>query len=221
MEDNEKLTAERSLEIISTAIERSRREAGRSVGTMMTVWGVLSVAVGVAVALLWGATGDGRWNWLWAAAAVAAYAHYLYAKGRDKRRHTADTFATKVIKWVWTTFVGVAGCAVMFSLDLFYDAGAVGRLPVYPVVIFLLGLASGITGMVTSNGAGCGSAIMSICWAKTAVEDGGSTQAAYMAAACVFALLIPGFLMKYKYGRSNGKRKNERIREHRADIADA
>ena len=36
MEDDKKMDAGRSLEIISAAIWRSRREAGRSVGTMMT-----------------------------------------------------------------------------------------------------------------------------------------------------------------------------------------
>ena len=49
MEDDKKMDAGRSLEIISAAIKTSRREAGRSVGTMMTAWGVLGVATSVAI----------------------------------------------------------------------------------------------------------------------------------------------------------------------------
>ena len=66
MESNEKLTAERCLEIISDAIKTSRRDAGRSAGALMTVWGVLAVAASSSVAILWNATGDDRWNWIWA-----------------------------------------------------------------------------------------------------------------------------------------------------------
>lgn len=162
MEDDKKMDAGRSLEIISDAIKTSRREAGRSIGTMMTAWGVLGVATSVAVAWLWGATDDVRWNWLWAAAALAAYVHYLYMKRQEKRGHTADTFATQVIKWVWATFIGVGGCAVM-----------------------------------------------AVYWAKAAAEEGDSEQAVCMALACLFALLLPGLIMKYRTRKHYGERETE------------
>lgn len=198
MENNEKLTAERSLEVISEAIKASRREAGRSVGTLMTVWGTLALVTGCAITWLWSATGDSRWNWLWAAAALAAYINYRHIEKQERLRHTADTFATKVIKWIWSTFFGVTAGAVIFSFDFVYDETAVAHLTIYPIIIFLLTLASGTTAMITSNGAGCGSAIMAAYMAKAAAEEGGCAQAVCMAAACVFALLIPGLLMKYK-----------------------
>ena len=198
MDDDKKMDAGRSLEIISDAIKTSRREAGRSVGTMMTAWGVLGVATSAAVAWLWGATDDVHWNWLWAAAALAAYINYRHIEKQERLRHTADTFATKVIKWIWSTFFGVTAGAVIFSFDFVYDETAVAHLTIYPIIIFLLTLASGTTAMITSNGAGCGSAIMAAYMAKAAAEEGGCAQAVCMAAACVFALLIPGLLMKYK-----------------------
>lgn len=209
MEDDKKMDAGRSLEIISDAIKTSRRDAGRSVGTVMTVWGVLGVVTSAAVAWLWSATEDRRWNWLWAAAALAAYVHYLYMKRQEKRGHTADTFATQVIKWVWATFMGVGGCAVMFGFDFIYNQPAAAHLQVYPTIILLLCLASGVTGMVTSNGVSSGCAVVAIYWAKVAVEEGGSTQAVCMALACLFALLLPGLIMKYKTWKHDGERETE------------
>lgn len=209
MEDDKKMDAGRSLEIISDAIKTSRREAGRSIGTMMTAWGVLGVATSVVVAWLWGATDDVRWNWLWAAAALAAYVHYLYMKRQEKRGHTADTFATQVIKWVWATFIGVGGCAVMFGFDFIYNEPAAAHLQVYPAMILLLCLASGVTGMVTSNGAGSGCAVMAVYWAKAAAEEGDSEQAVCMALACLFALLLPGLIMKYRTRKHYGERETE------------
>ena len=42
MDNNDKLTVERSLEIISEAIELGRRDVERNAGTPMIVWGVLT-----------------------------------------------------------------------------------------------------------------------------------------------------------------------------------
>ena len=198
MENNEKLTAERSLGIISTAIEQSRRDAGRSSGTLMTAWGVLAIGTSIIVAALWSETGNEQWNWLWAATATAGYGYYRYVKRREKLRHAATTFATKVIEWVWLTFLCVACCAVLLRFNLFLDDASGINMPLYPTAILLLSMAGGITGLVTSNGASSGCAVMSIYWAQIAAEKTAGGQAAAMALASLFALLIPGLLIKYK-----------------------
>ncbi len=198
MESNEKLTAERSLEIISDAIKTSRRDAGRSAGALMTVWGVLAVAASSSVAILWNATGDDRWNWIWAAAVAAGYCYYRFIKRKERRMHAATTFATKVLEWVWLTFLSISCCAVLLSLN-FFDTGSTHvNMPVYPITILLLCMAGGITGLVTSNGASSGCAVIAVYWARTAAEETAGGQAAAMAAASLFALLIPGLLIKYK-----------------------
>lgn len=198
MEDNKKQAAERSLEIISEAIRRSRREAGRSVGTWMTAWGTLGAVTGIAIVALWSHTGDARWQWLWAVAAVLGYACQLYLRKRNGNRRTPETFATSVIRWVWTTFAGIALCAVFFSFDFIYSVPPATEFPVYSVIIFLLCMAGGITGMVTSNGAGLGSAVIGIYYAKIAYEESGCGRVAALVMACVFTLLIPGVIRKYK-----------------------
>ena len=65
MENNEKLTAERSLEIISEAIEQGRRDVERNAGTPMIMWGVLSCVTGCLVCALWRLTASPAWNVLW------------------------------------------------------------------------------------------------------------------------------------------------------------
>ena len=46
MESSEKLTAERSLEIIREAIEQGKRDVARNAGTPMITWGVLTCVPG-------------------------------------------------------------------------------------------------------------------------------------------------------------------------------
>ena len=198
MEDNGKLSAERSIEIISEAIRTSRREAGRSAGNLMTAWGALSVGTSIIVAILWNHTGNEQWNWIWAATAVAGYGYYQYIKKKERRKHTAATFASKVLEWVWMTFLCVACCAVLLRFNLFIDDASGINMPLYPTAILLLSMAGGITGLVTSNGASSGCAVMSIYWAQIAAEKTAGGQAAAMALASLFALLIPGLLIKYK-----------------------
>ena len=95
---------------------------------------------------------------------------YQYIKKKEKRKHTAATFASKVLEWVWLTFLCVACCAVLLRFNLFIDDASGINMPLYPTAILLLSMAGGITGLVTSNGASSGCAVMSIYWAQIAAE---------------------------------------------------
>ena len=135
MEDNEIMTAERSLEIISRAIEQGRRDVERNAGTPMIVWGVQTAAIGVIIFALWTLTGKPSWNLLWFAMCAVGWGVYGYMK---KRRSTSDrptSYAWKLVSWVWTVFgILAVGTAVIGAFS--YDTSVYGsRLPITAVMI--------------------------------------------------------------------------------------
>ena len=99
MKDEEKLSAERSLEIIGDAIWRSRRDVTADAATPMIVWGALICVTGVAVSWTWRATGDPLWNLLWVAMGGIGWAYYLINLKRKYDGEQAPTFAAQVIRW--------------------------------------------------------------------------------------------------------------------------
>ena len=86
MEDDKKLSAERSLEIIGDAIWRSRRDVTADAAMPMIVWGALICITGIAVSWAWRATGDPLWNLLWVAMGGIGWACYLINLKRKYKR---------------------------------------------------------------------------------------------------------------------------------------
>ena len=65
MENNEKLSAEQSLKIISEVIEQSRNEIMQNAGAPMVFWGALTGVTSIIIWILWTATDNPSWNALW------------------------------------------------------------------------------------------------------------------------------------------------------------
>jgi len=66
MEQKENLTAERSLEIITEQIERSRRTMVENLSIALISWGICVFVFALLIAYLWEHHGGPAWNVLWA-----------------------------------------------------------------------------------------------------------------------------------------------------------
>lgn len=85
MDNNEKLSAERSLKIISEAIEQSRTDIMRNAGMPMIFWGILTCITSVAVCYLWQTTDNPSWNALWFLMAVIGWSVTAAKSRKDKK----------------------------------------------------------------------------------------------------------------------------------------
>ena len=102
MDNNEKLSAERSLKIISETIEQSRTDIMRNAGMPMIFWGILTCITSVAVCYLWQTTDNPSWNALWFLMAVIGWSVTAAKSRKDKKRPT--NFFSRVLKISWISF---------------------------------------------------------------------------------------------------------------------
>ena len=87
MENNNELTAERSLEIIKRQIEQSRKDTEKNSGTSLIVWGSMVFITALIVWYLWSTTGKGVWGFLWFAMAFIGWMLMIWQGKKEKRSH--------------------------------------------------------------------------------------------------------------------------------------
>ena len=204
MEDDKKLSAERSLEIIGDAIWRSRRDVTADAATPMIVWGALICITGIAVSWTWRATGDPLWNLLWVAMGGIGWACYLINLKRKYDGGQAPTFAAQVIRWTWMFFAAITVFAAIYSC--LPDKAAQGwpYMPIYPAVLLLFSLASAVSTAVMGVNENYGFSAFSLIVAGWALQDNGPGQAFDMAMVGLFCLIVPGIVIKYKTWKQHG-----------------
>lgn len=142
METNE-MTPEQSLQVISDAIAKSRKDFERNAGTPMILWGVIVLIFSIVIWLLLRTTDNLMWNFLWFGIPVAGWPlSHLFLK--DKEIKGARNFVNDTIGQIW---IGYGIFAVVTAAALsFVAAEYIG-----PITIALLGYAAAMTGMVLKN----------------------------------------------------------------------
>ena len=203
MEENNNLTAERSLEIIREAIERSQRTITRNSALPMIWWGVCVVIFSFIIAYLWKNHGGPAWNALWAVMWLVGYVGNWMI---DKKNETVPTtFVGKSISYVWTTFgifcggIGFMFCFIgngILPLELImpkvYAFGCITS-----VISLCFGMGTTITGLIIRN------RIIQVCGLIAglggffcALHFPGHEQLYVMAAVAVIGLVVPGVLIQ-------------------------
>lgn len=188
------LTPEKSLEIISGIIQKSRKDFERNSGTPMIVWGTTVTVVSAAVQYLLSTTGNAYWNLLWFAIPAIGYpAAYLVCGKKAEKR--ARNFLDDVIGYVWGCFgamsvlIAVLGCC-------FFD-GLVGHLT--QMIVLLLGFCTALTGLFIKNSmitvAGFLTGVAG-CVVSTVIDP--IFLPLLMGGASVIALLLPGTILNMK-----------------------
>lgn len=203
MEENNNLTAERSLEIIRESIERSQRTITRNSALPMIWWGVCVVIFSFIIAFLWKNHGGPVWNALWAVMWLVGYVGNWMI---DKKNETVPTtFVGKSISYVWTTFgifcggIGFMFCFIgngILPLELImpkvYAFGCITS-----VISLCFGMGTTITGLIIRN------RIIQVCGLIAglggffcALHFPGHEQLYVMAAVAVIGLVVPGVLIQ-------------------------
>ena len=205
MENNNKLTAERSLEIIAEQIEQSQRMIKKNSALPMIWWGMLVTIFALLIAYLWKHHGGPVWNALWFLMAIIGLIGNLIIEKRQE--NAPPSFVGKTIGHVWATF-GIIASLIGWTL---FMAG-VGWIPakwvvpdkqvyinITSVICLCYGFGSTITGFVLK------SRVFLICGIIAGV--GGYFLAMHypwveqmyvMAGVAFIGLVIPGLIVHFQ-----------------------
>ena len=157
MEENLNMTAERSLEIITEQLERSRKEVTKDTGLSLYVSGLCVMGMALFIGICTFLTNNPLFYLLYATIPIIIYFADRYAK-RNKPKVPASFVGTMVDK-TWTTF-GIFAIA-FFVFSIFYDLFMVRmespevyfrlRIEPFRVILLLMGMAITITGYILKN----------------------------------------------------------------------
>ena len=185
------MTPEKSLQVISDAIAKSRRDFEKNAGAPMVLWGVVVLVFSVVVWIMLRTTGNLMWNCLWFGIPVVGWplSHFCL---KDKCVKGAKNFVNDTVAQIWVSY-GIF--AVVIAIVLMFVA------PEYiaGITMALLGYGTAMTGMVLKNnyitsggyitGIGCVAALFLL---KTV------DATAIFVVASIVSLILPGLMMNCK-----------------------
>lgn len=157
MEGKKELTPEKSLEIISSMMNQSRKDIHHALGVHMMGWGLLVAVTSFLVAYLWIKTQNHNWNALWVVMMLIGVAlGYLYKKKQGGQ--IPRSFVSETIGKVWVTFgifCCLFGCGadamnlfINYAVHTLHIHNADMMVPGTPIILLLFGLVCSITGFI-------------------------------------------------------------------------
>ena len=182
------MTPEQSLQVISDAIAKSRKDFERNAGTPMILWGTIVLVFSVVIWLLLRTTDNLLWNFLWFGIPLIGWPlSHIYLK--DKEIKGARNFVNDTIGQIWIGY-GIFALLTAGALS-FIAAEYIGV-----ITMTLLGYAAAMTGMVLKNRfitiggfiTGIGG-VVALCMFRTC-----DVTLAFSVASVV-SLILPGIMM--------------------------
>lgn len=185
------MTPEQSLQVISDAIAKSRRDFEKNAGTPLVLWGCVVTLFSIVVWILLKVSGNVNWNFLWFGVPVVGWPlSSILLKGECTKG--GNSFISRSLGQIWIAY-GVFA-TVLSAVFAFLNPEFIGYF-----TAILLGFASTITGLVLKNrfitaggfitGLGCTIAFF-------IVQKNDVTL--FFAAAALLNLIIPGVMMNRK-----------------------
>jgi hypothetical protein len=155
MEENANLTAERSLEIITEQIERSRNVVAKDTGQLLYMSGLATMGTSAMVALANGLSASPLGHLLWLVLPIIIW---LIMRIHNKKQIQAPVslVGTLVVR-TWWSFGGIVIGFYLFALiwnflvmRLYDDLATATQamVAITPVIILLMGMAVAITGHI-------------------------------------------------------------------------
>ncbi len=155
MEENANLTAERSLEIITEQIERSRDVVAKDTGQLLYMSGLATMGTAVTVALVNGLSASPLGDLIWLVLPIVIW-WIMRIRGKKQVQAPVSLVGTLVGR-TWWSFGGIVIGFYLFALIWnylvlrLYDNLATATqamVAVTPVIILMMGMAVSITGHI-------------------------------------------------------------------------
>ena len=142
MEQNNEMSAQQSLQIITETFNKSRKGILRNSAKYFLLWGALLTAISLVIYLLWNLTGKPQWNFLWFA--MPAFGYPLAALMGKYDVAVPQNEVSKMLTGVWRVF-GV------FAITLSALAIFLVPMNVSLIIVIILGLAECMSGVLLKN----------------------------------------------------------------------
>ena len=161
MEETMNLTAERSLEIITEQIERSRKSVAEDAGMTLLISGLCIVGVAIIVSI--GALLTHNWVFYLLYMLIPIF---IWAIERHVKRNNPKvpaSFISNMVDKTWQTFgifvVAFFVLTILFNNLMFYDAQVADNMQVYfqnrinpvRIILLLMGMAVTINGYILKS----------------------------------------------------------------------
>lgn len=193
------LNPEQSMELIARMIQNTRRRMERNAGLPFIVMGYLTAAVSLAIWYGFSHGGNYNWNYLWFVIPLVGLSFGLGRWYRHDRMKETTTYIDRIMGYIWLTFGAVGFLLSMLSIFV--------RLPIFFIIVLLMGLGTALTGLVIRftpcTVAGIFSALV---LAPLCLFVQGVDQCLIFAATFIVMMVIPGHILNY---RSNHPRSHE------------
>lgn len=193
------LTTEKSLRIISEAIERSKKSIAHNSGKPLILWGILVSVTAVAVYLLWQSTDNPAWNFLWLAmTAIGITGSYLLAKNN---KAIPENEMSRILGNIWAWFGGFSIALYLMLLALSaicsghgYYFGSINMTLIIAVILGFSGVLSGA--VLRMNSIKISAAVATLAALPMALLIEGPAQILSFCVLGIFILIIPGIALQ-------------------------
>ena len=153
METNNNMTAERSLEIITEQIAKSRQAASKDVGTSLYISGLCTAGMAVIIAVVNAVVGNGLGHFLWFLLPLIIW--LAEKKHNSGRAATPQNLIRSLVGKTWWTFAVFTLVyfvfTILFNILMSHEEPDVYlRMHINPlrVILLLMGMAVTITGHI-------------------------------------------------------------------------
>lgn len=153
MEQNQEISAQKSLEIINETLNATRSAIVRKNGVSFIFWGCLLTVMSLLVYFLWKTTDSPSWNFLWFAMPLIGFPVSALLRKKDP-----DPVPTNIISrllgstWLAFAVFALAVSAVSVIIMMTTNAPklfAIANLT--PAILLLFGICESISGIVLKN----------------------------------------------------------------------
>lgn len=198
--DSNELNPEKSLQIISEAIRRSRREFEKNAGTPLIIWGVAILLISLIVWCAWKSTDNPAWNFLWFSTIIFWIVLSFIDKKKEKKVKVKN-FLGEIIGYVWISYgIFAIGLNLIFCLIFNNNSNFETYFSsVFLILIIgiLLGFSALITGLLVKNKWIVIAGIINGLGTPLAVNffSGGADITLIVSIASLITLLIPGIIL--------------------------
>ena len=185
------MTPEKSLQIISEAIAKSRRDFEKNAGTPLVTWGVIVLLFSILVWFILQETSNMNWNLLWFGIPVVGWPlSMLLSKGKQRESNT--TFISKTLGQIWVAY-GIFA-TVLSAAFTFIEPSLIGFM-----TAVLLGFAATMTGIILKNNYITAGGLITGIGCTIALFFVESLDATLLfGVAAILNLIIPGYMMNKK-----------------------
>lgn len=198
MEVNE-LNPEKSLQIISEAIRKSRREFEKNAGTPLIIWGISIFLISLLVWISWKTTDNPAWNFLWFSTIILWIVLSVIQKKKEQNVKSKN-FLGEVIGYVWISYGIFAVClSAIFCVIMNADTAiSIYFMSTFLVLLIsvLLGFSAMITGLLVKNKCIVAAGLIYGLGVPVVVNFlKGADVTLIMSFASLICLLIPGIVL--------------------------